>query len=66
MKMIIRGRLYNCPNSSLNVRVLNIYYTDAVKVKCKLQFETRDGIIYEKKGYSLILDNIQHWVQVQY
>jgi len=62
--MVLKRVLYKCPNSSVYVRVLNIYYTTDTYTKVKLRFEYKSGMIVETKSYKLELKNIQHWKQV--
>ena len=61
--MLTRG-LYKCPNHSVYLRVLNIYFTNETYTKVKLRFEYKSGMIIEQGQYKLELKNIQHWIKV--
>lgn len=66
MIKIRAGRVYSCPNSSLYIRVLKVYHATDMKVSVKLSFEYKNGMVCEIKSYRLKLENIQHWLHVQY
>jgi len=63
--MIKTGRTYKVPNCSVYVRVLRISYQSDTKIRAKLSFEYKNGMVIEIKNYKLNPASIEHWVQVQ-
>jgi hypothetical protein len=59
--MIRVNRLYTIPNSSINVRVLNVHHKGNETISCMLSFEYKNGGIIEIKDYILEKDKINHW-----
>jgi hypothetical protein len=61
--ILARGAMYESEKSDIRVEVLNIYYENAEKIKCKLRISHKKyGYIYDMaKAYTLKKSMINHW-----
>lgn len=60
MKGLIKG-YYKCLHHSVYVRVIKVHYQDSTKIKVKMSFEYKNGMVIEIKNYTLYKDRISHW-----